>query len=201
LTAKPAGSLSVPGNKSRTRRLLQDNRNRENDMASEPKDPQRADRDDVERMWKVMEKQRTPMLVTRGARGLHARPMHAIVRPTEGLIWFLTDRSGCKDWEIARDSQVALTFSNGGSVHLAVSGLARIVDDRETVRDLWSIAAKAYYPDGPEDPDILAIRVEPQLAELWDGPAAPIAMAQMAAALVTGSSAADMGHNVKAELA
>jgi general stress protein 26 len=170
-------------------------------MTTERSDPQPADREDVERMWKVMEKQRTPMLVTQGTRGLHARPMHAIVRPIDGLIWFLTDRSGSKDWEIDRDADVALTFSNGGSVHLAVSGRACIVDDRATVRDLWSLAAKAYYPDGPEDPDIVAIRVEPQIAELWDGPAAPIAMARMAAAVVTGSSAADMGHNVKAELA
>jgi general stress protein 26 len=126
--------------------------------------------------------------------------MSAIVRKDEGHIWFLTDSATIKDCEIEADPRCALVFSDGGSTHLAVTGSAEIVEDRLVVKGLWSKAAQAFYPSGPEDPAIVAIRVEPIIAELWDGPSAPIAMVQMAAALATGRSAADMGHNVKAQM-
>jgi general stress protein 26 len=127
--------------------------------------------------------------------------MSAIVRADEGLIWFLTDTStGSKDNEIANDRNVAVIFTDGSSTHVAVSGTASIVTDRATVKDLWSTPAQAFYPQGPEDPAIVALRVKPGMAELWDGPSTPVALVQMAAALVTGGSAADIGRNVKADL-
>jgi len=163
-------------------------------------DPKPAEADDVARMWDVMENERTVFLITQNGAGPHARPMWAIVRKDEGCIWFLTDKATAKDDEIEKDGRCALVFTNGGSTHLAVTGSATIVDDRRVIKDLWTIPAKAFFPDGPEDTAIVAIRVAPVIAELWDGPSAPIALVQMAAALVTGKSAADMGRNVEARL-
>lgn len=168
-------------------------------MVSEP-DPQRANSRDISRIWAVMKAERTAFLVTQGAKGPHARPMSAIVREPDGLVWFLTDRASMKDSEVDADSRCALIFSDGSATHLAITAEASIVDDRTVVHDLWSTAAQAFYPGGPDDPSVVAIRVTPVIAELWDGPSAPLALIQMAAAIVTGGSAADMGHNVKAEL-
>jgi general stress protein 26 len=165
-----------------------------------PKDPKPATPEDVAQIWKLMEKVRTAFLVSLSALGPHARPMSPIVRDEERLVWFLTDRVTVKDDEIGADERVAMIFTDGGSTHLAVTGTAELVDDRATVKDLWSTAAQAFWPEGPDDPRIVAIRVQPTVAELWDGPSAPVAMVQMAAALVTGRSAADMGHNVRAEM-
>ncbi len=165
-----------------------------------PVDPQPASHDDVARIWDVMESQRTAFLITQTAEGPHARPMSAIVRRDDGLVWFLTDRVTNKDDEIDMDSRCAMIFTDGGSSHVAVTGTARVIADRAVVRDLWSIGAKAFFPDGPDDAAILAIKVIPRTAELWDGPSTPIALVQMAAALVTGKSAADIGNNVKARL-
>lgn len=163
-------------------------------------DPQPADDQDMDRIWKAMEDRRTAFLVTHGREGPHARPMSTIVRRDDGCVWFLTDSATAKDCEIAADDRCALVFSDGGSMHLAVTGTAELVDDRLVVKGLWSTGAQAFYPEGPEDPSILAIRVTPKIAEYWDGPSKPVALVQMAAALATGSSAADMGRNVKARM-
>lgn len=166
----------------------------------ETQDPQPATPRDIARIWEVIESQRTAFLVTRGAIGPHARPMNAIVRTAERLVWFLTDVDGMKDSEIDADGRVALIFTDGVSTHVALTGDAEVVHDRAAVRALWSTAAKAFYPEGPEDPAIVALRVSPLVGELWDGPSRPVALVQMAAALVTGNSAADMGNNVKADM-
>jgi len=42
--------------------------------------------------------------------------------------------------------------------------------DAARARELWSPAAKAYFPRGPEDPNLVLIRVEVDQAEYWDGP-------------------------------
>ena len=165
-----------------------------------PRDPQPASADDVAKIWKLMEKQRTAFLVSNSAVGPHARPMAPIVRQQEALVWFLTDVVTAKDGEIAADERVSMIFTDGGSTHLSVAGTAEIVQDRAVVKSLWSTAAQAFWPDGPEDPRIVAIRVTPRIAELWDGPSSLVGMVQMAAALASGKSVADMGHNVRAVL-
>ncbi len=165
-----------------------------------PVDPQPASSDDVERIWDVMDSERTAFLVTQTQAGPHARPMSAIVRAEEGLVWFLTDRSTIKDKEIESDSRCAMVFTDASSTHVAVTGTAEVIDDRAIVKDLWSVSAQAFFPGGPEDEAILAIRVTPRIAELWDGPSTPVAIVKMAAALITGNSAADIGNNVEARL-
>lgn len=152
---------------------------------------------DERKIWDAMESIRTAMMVSRGDLGPHARPMSAIVRPEEGRVWFLTDRETAKACEIERNPGVAVTFSNGTSRHVALTGTAAIVEERAYVRDLWSASAQAFYPGGPEDPSIVAIRVAPEVAELWDGPSTPVAMVKMAAALVTRTTADGMGDNLK----
>ncbi len=151
----------------------------------------------LDRAWKLMEKLGTAMLVTVGARGLHARPMSAILRREEDAIWFLSARDGSKDDEIARDSDVSVIFSDGGTHQVAVAGTATLSDDRARIRDLWNLGAKAFWPDGPEDPAIVAIEVRPRVIEYWDGAARPVAAFRMAKAILTGQSADDLGETAK----
>ncbi len=160
----------------------------------------RTDSDkDRARIWEAAEG-KTAMLVTSDDEGPHARPMSAILRPDDGLIWFLTDESSGKLDEIAADRQITVTFSDGASAHLAFRGLATVTADRATIEELWSPAADAFYPAGPTDPEIRVIRFEPAEAELWDSPGRLLALFRMAAAVATGTSARDIGTHVKAEI-
>jgi general stress protein 26 len=150
----------------------------------------------AEDIWKAAKSIRTAMLVTRSGEQLVSRPMAAIVREDEGVIWFLTDRDSGKLDDIAVHPQVAVSFCEG-STHVAFSGVASVHHDRETIKDLWSTAAQAWYPKGPDDPLVLALRVDPAEAELWDGPGTIVSLVKMAAAVATGSSVRDGGEHVK----
>ena len=44
-------------------------------------------------IWKHMQRIGTCMLVTRGETHVRARPMRAIIRPDQSVIWFITDAS------------------------------------------------------------------------------------------------------------
>jgi general stress protein 26 len=164
-------------------------------MTTATADPQAA-----QRIWEKLEKLRTAFLVTRGALGLHGRPMSAIVRREEGLIWFLAHAGGGVDDEVAADGEVFLGFSDGGQTYVAITGEAELVRDRARIEALWNFGAEAFWPDGKDDPAMRAIAVRPVTGELWDGPSTPVAVARMALAVITGRSADDEGENVKAAM-
>jgi general stress protein 26 len=141
----------------------------------------------ADRIWKAAKSIRPAMLVTRNGAQLVSRPMAAIVRADDGVIWFLTDRDSGKLDDIARDPQVSVSFCDSSN-QIAFTGVASVHDDRAIIKDLWSTAAQAWYPKGPSDPLVLALRIDPSQAELWDGPGAIVALVKMAAAVATGSS-------------
>ncbi|QMW23466.1 pyridoxamine 5'-phosphate oxidase family protein [Sandaracinobacteroides saxicola] len=159
-----------------------------------------SDHEDIDRIFAMAGKIRTAMLVTRGAEGPHARPMSAIVKADERLVWFLTSADSAKEWEIEADGTSAVTFSDGGNNHVAFTGHSTVVSDRATVKRLWSTAAQAFYPQGPDDPGIVALRFEPAIGEMWDGPTMIVSLARMAAAVITGTSADNMGDDVSARI-
>lgn len=143
-------------------------------------------------IWNVAEKIRNAMLVTRRGENLHARPMAAYIERAENCIYFITDRQGTKDDEIARDPHASVTFSDGNQNHVAFSGNISIERDRELLKRLWSPGAQAYYPQGPEDPNVIALRFQPTEGEVWEGPGTVSQMVKMAVAVATGRSAIDL---------
>jgi general stress protein 26 len=74
-----------------------------------------AGNDDVERVWKLMEKIGFAMLVTIDVDKLRARPMSASVRPSENAIYFLADARRHKDEEIPRNPNVNLSFADASA--------------------------------------------------------------------------------------
>jgi hypothetical protein len=55
----------------------------------------------------------------------------------------------------------------------------------------------AWWPGGPADPNVCLLRIEPQMAELWDGPASTaVTVFEFGKALVTGVQPA-LGENRK----
>ncbi|MBS9475935.1 pyridoxamine 5'-phosphate oxidase family protein [Ancylobacter radicis] len=155
----------------------------------------------IDKVWAMMADIRTCMLVTKQGITLRGRPMHAFPAREEGCIWFLTDRRGHTDDELARDPQGALTFAKPSSNDfLSVSGECEVLEDRAKLDDLWNEAARAYWPDGKGDPNIRVLRFLPSDAEYWDGTGSSVVIAvKMMAARLAGERP-DLGENRKVPL-
>ena len=146
------------------------------------------DRKDQDRVWSVAGGAGFCMLVTMDGNQPWGRPMGVITRPEEGKLFMLTDKASLKDNQISRNPAVLLLF-NQKPDFLTLRGRAKLRTDRETVRELWSPGAQAFWPEGPEDRNVIAIEVSPQQAELWEGDNALLSTVKFAWAIATRQTA------------
>lgn len=141
--------------------------------------------DDQAKVWDLAEDIGFCMLTTQSDNNLRARPMSAYAERDTNAFYFLTDVASHKDEEIARHSAVCLAFANPkGQKYVSISGKAEIQNDRDKIRDLFAIPAKAWW-DSPEDPSIRILKVTPSFAEYWDSPGTVVSYIKMAAAAVS----------------
>lgn len=107
------------------------------------------------------------LISTAGDGSLHARPMAIAAQEETGKLYFATSRQSAKTDEVARQPRVSITMQGDG-LYLAVAGTARIVADPGRIRELWQAGWKLWFPDGPDDPKLVLLEVEPERAEYWD---------------------------------
>jgi general stress protein 26 len=105
----------------------------------------------------------------KGNDGATFRPMSAQEVDDEGNIWFFSDINSDKNREVQEDNLVQLIFSHPGkSSYMIVNGVAEISTNRKRIEELWSPAAKIWFEQGKDDPDISLIKVTTQSAYYWD---------------------------------
>jgi general stress protein 26 len=79
---------------------------------------------------------------------------------------------------------------------LSLTGRASVDRDEERARSLWNKKQEAWW-DGPDDPNLLVMRVDLMRAEIWDGPtSSSVAAFEFARARKTGQKP-DVGENRK----
>jgi general stress protein 26 len=151
----------------------------------------------LDRVWDVIDKAEICMMTTHFSDGLRARPMEARPDREGGAIWFLTDRRGLKDDEVAANPEVCLTFVYAKEkVYLSLTGEATIARDLERAKALWNKKQEIWW-SGPDDANLLVMRVALTRAEMWDGPAnSAIAAFEFAKARITGAKP-NLGENRK----
>jgi general stress protein 26 len=152
----------------------------------------------IDRVWDIIEKVGIAMLTTQFARGLRARPLEARPDREAGIIWFLTDVRSGKDEEVEASPDIGLVFIDAGdNAYLSITGRAAIMRDPSRAADIWKSTDQVWWPGGPEDPTLRVLRVEPKIAELWDGPSnSVIAAFEFAKAKLTGDKP-NLGENRK----
>jgi general stress protein 26 len=149
------------------------------------------------RVWEILEKTGVGMLTTRFAGGLRARPLDARPHRAAGSIYFLSDVRGLKDDEIEAWPDVCFTVTNAeAKAYLSISGHAEVLNDAGLAEKYWKKADDVWW-SGPQDENLRVLRLEPHLAELWDGPAgAAVARHEFAKARATGEEP-NLGENRK----
>jgi general stress protein 26 len=153
--------------------------------------------DKIKELYDLIEGIEIAMFTTRRADGhLVSRPMATQARAEGADLWFATDfRTHTLD-ELETDPHVNVSYYKDRSrEYVSVSGTARLVADREKVRELWRPDWKAWF-DGegkdagtPEDPRIVLIAVEADTAVFLkvDKPQ-PVVLFEVARGIVTGKT-------------
>ena len=135
-------------------------------------------------VWELIEDIRISLLITKNGDNLDARPMSAIARREEGQIYILANSNEDSHRQIKSDDRVIVSFQMGAT-YVVVHGTAHPSTDRAKIKELWSIFDQAWW-DGPEDPRIILISIQPDSAEYWESPGKLITYSDMILSAVTG---------------
>jgi general stress protein 26 len=148
--------------------------------------------DDLLKLAVALKDIKFTMFTTIGEDGnLYSRPMATLEideRKFNGRLWFFTDIKSPKVFNIQSNQHINLAYAKPDEQkYISVAGNARIINDRQKMKELWTPAMKAWFPEGVDDPNIALLCVEVDSAELWDSPPSKVVqLAGMAKAIATG---------------
>ena len=121
-----------------------------------------------QRLSELVSKFDTAMLVTRtDTAGLRARPLSIASSGEGGALYFSTAIDSLKVHELEVDPHVAVVMQDGKR-YVSISGVARVVRDRDLIDRLWSASWKIWFPQGKDDPSLCVLYIEPIEAAYWD---------------------------------
>ena len=140
------------------------------------------------------------MLTTVDADGeLVSRPMAHQAVEADSDLWFFSSRDSRKVQHVEANPHVAVTLASS-STWVSINGSAAVVDDVQKAKDLWSVDMDAWFPQGPDDPSIVLIKVTGETAEYWDGPGGRVSsVLSLAKSKLTGKRYSG-GDNEKVDL-
>jgi general stress protein 26 len=123
---------------------------------------------ELNELRELLQKFDTAVLITHAGEGkMRARPMAiAAVEENCGL-WFISGRDTAKVHEIEHNTRVTIVCQDGHRVCIAVSGWARLVEDRGKLDQVWNDSFRTWFPRGKDDPGICLIYVRGEEAEFW----------------------------------
>lgn len=156
--------------------------------------------DSTARLAELLKKFRIAMLTTVDADGaLISRPMAVQETEFDGDLWFFAERGSRQVEQLHLNPAVGVALSSNGA-WVSVSGTAEVVEDNAKAHELWNSAVEAWFPNGPDDPNVVLLKVHADGAEYWDSPGSRVAtLLSYAKSKLTGKRP-DVGENERVEL-
>ena len=153
-----------------------------------------------DRLWSLIKDIRLAMFTSRDENGhLHAWPMTTQNKTIdeENSLWFFMSLRSDPVNNIEDDPVVNVSYADPSSdSYVSVSGIATIVNDTAKTQELWSKMAEAWFPAGPNDPDLALVKVRIISASYWDVKDSKIVqLFKMAKAAMTGTQPRNMGEH------
>jgi general stress protein 26 len=126
--------------------------------------------DAIARLNELLKGIGTAVLTTVRSDGtLHSCPMVARAVTADGVLWFLSHNHTEKVEAVRNHQQVNLAFTDPASQrYVSISGYCELVRDHAIAKDLWDPSYASWLPGGPEDADLILMKVDIQHAECWD---------------------------------
>lgn len=151
-----------------------------------------AESHEQQTLWSLIRDIRFAMLTTVDDQSrLHSRPMTTQNRRDDDgdRLWFFTSNDGEVAADVQRDDRVNVSYGDpDDDRYVSVSGRAVFIDDMAKKKALWSTMTQAWFPGGPEDPNVGLLEVRIEHAEYWDVKSNKmVQLAKMAAAAVRGT--------------
>jgi general stress protein 26 len=143
-----------------------------------------------ERVRALVQRAGVAFLMTIDEDGAHVgRPMLPLLSNDDPHIYFLTHQQSRKTRQIAAHPQVGLTINSEGR-YFVVTATASISRDPELLHRLWHPTYRAWFPDGKDDREAVALRLVVERIEYWEPPRSRIVrVAQAIRAIVTRRAA------------
>ena len=129
-----------------------------------------TDTDTRAKLAELLKGKRIAMLTTTDIDGTFAsRPMALQESEFDGDLWFFSERDSRKVSQGRSNPGVNVTVADSGE-WVSLNGTMQVVDDLAKKRELWNKGVEAWFPDGPEDDDIVLLKIDADSAEYWDTP-------------------------------
>ena len=123
-------------------------------------------------LWDLIKDTRFCMLSHRHGDGsLHSHPLTTQNKALDegAMLYFFVSKSTELGQRLRQDGNVNLSYANPkDDTWVSVTGTARIREDLEKKNELFNTMAKAWFPNGPEDPDMELVEVKIDEAEYWN---------------------------------
>ena len=151
-------------------------------------------------LWDLIKHTRFCMLAHRHPDGsLHSHPLTTMNDSLgeDGCLYFFVSRSTEVGQRLAQDGNVNLSYANPDKdTWVSVSGTARMLDDEAKKKELFGPMAKAWFPGGPDDPDLQLMEVRIDEAEYWNVKQNKLLqLLKMGKAAATGTRPSHMGEH------
>jgi general stress protein 26 len=158
--------------------------------------------DQYAKLWDLIKDARYGMLTHRHGDGqLHSHPLTTQSKNLEegGTLYFFIPRDGEIARHVVSDPMVNVSYANTDKdSYVSVAGQAALVEDQARKEALFNTMAKAWFPQGPTDPNLGLLAVSIVEAEYWDvKDSKMVQLMKMAASAVTGNPPKQMAEHEK----
>lgn len=152
---------------------------------------------DLHTLWDLIKDIKFGMLTHRHSDGsLQGHPLTTQNKSMDegsSLYFFISQKSEMAA-RLRADGNVNVAYADtDADSYVSVAGTAALSTDRAKLEQLWSPLAKAWFPGGVDDPDLLLLTVKITHAEFWDVKDSKVTqLFKMARAAVSGEPPSGM---------
>ncbi|MEJ7688694.1 MAG: pyridoxamine 5'-phosphate oxidase family protein [Variovorax sp.] len=127
---------------------------------------------DHAKLWELIKDTKFGMLTHRhGDSLLHSHPLTTQNKSVDegATLYFFIPKDGDIARHVASDPVVNIAYANtDADSYVSVAGRASLSDDQRKKEELFTPMAKAWFPNGPADPNVGLLAVQIVEAEYWD---------------------------------
>ena len=129
-----------------------------------------SETESISKVTDIINDSRIGMLTTINADGaLVSRPLAVQEVKDDGDMWFFTSADSSQVAHVRANPAVNVSFGKR-TEWVSVAGTAEVVTDRQKIHDMWNQAVEAWFPDGPDTPEVVLLHVDSDSAEYWTSP-------------------------------